>query len=74
MFGLDDDSMASYYAEQGFNAMLSGELEDNEPLPVTCRCCGKRDLHWVDTGEGWRLADDEGKVHRCKKYERRNAR
>lgn len=76
MFGFSDDSMASYYAEQGFDAMLSGELEDDEPLPVTCRYCGKRDLHWVSTGAGesWRLADDEGEVHSCKKYGRRNAK
>ena len=68
MFGFDDDSMASYYAEQGFNAMLSGEFDDEEPLPVTCRYCGKNELHWVDTGEGWRLADVTNVVHACKKY------
>ena len=68
MFGFDDDSMASYYAEQGSNAMLSGEFDDEEPLPVTCRYCGKNELHWVDTGEGWRLADVTNVVHACKKY------
>ena len=32
---------------------------------ITCNHCGECNLHWGDTGQGWRLFDDEQKMHSC---------
>ena len=73
--GFDPDSMAGYYAEQGFNAMLDGEYTeegvDPEPLPVSCKYCGRKELHWATLPEGYRLVNESGRVHVCKKYSKK---
>jgi hypothetical protein len=33
--------------------------------PKKCSRCGKENLHWVSTLQGWRLADEDG-IHACK--------
>jgi hypothetical protein len=42
----------------------SYDAEDEEREPPTCNRCGATDLIWVETGRGWRLADDKG-LHTC---------
>ena len=32
---------------------------------VTCNRCGKRDLHWEQTANGWRLFHQSGRQHNC---------
>lgn len=32
----------------------------------TCKYCGTNGLEWVLRPQGWRLADADGKLHRCK--------
>lgn len=31
----------------------------------TCSMCKQQGLHWIDTSNGWRLAEQSGSVHRC---------
>lgn len=70
--GFDSDTMAGYYAEQGFDATLDGEYTeegaDPEPLPTSCKYCGRKELHWAILAEGYRLANASDRVHVCKKY------
>jgi hypothetical protein len=33
---------------------------------VICKHCGTRDLHWLETDLGWRLYDDNNKMHACR--------
>lgn len=69
MFGFfDNDSMASYYAEQGFNAYLDGEEEyEPEQTRKRCRYCRKAGFHWQQTETGgWRLFTANGHMHSCK--------
>ena len=40
-----------------------------EPFQVKCKYCGNDQLEWVETDRGWRLANRNGKVHHCTKYE-----
>lgn len=35
---------------------------------VSCRYCGQNGLYWLHTEKGWRLADNDMKVHMCKEY------
>ena len=71
MFGFDDDSMASYYAEQGFDAMLMGE-DDAEDYPeIQCRYCKRNGFYWEQQSTGkWRLVTKHGKVHVCRAHKR----
>lgn len=59
------DSMAAYYFDQGFQAYLSGEEEEE---PIRCRYCGRAGYEWMKTERGWRLITTTGKVHKCKAY------
>ncbi len=69
MFGFDDDSMASYYAEQGFDAVLSGEEEDQG---VNCKFCHRGPFFWDQVGTAskpkWRLSTADGNIHQCKAH------
>lgn len=69
MFGFDPDSMAAYYAEQGFNSMLTGEEEDPG---VECKYCHRWPFFWANAGTAaqpkWRLTTTTGKTHKCKHY------
>ena len=40
-------------------------LDDDEDYRVTCNRCGKRDLHWEETRNGWRLYHESGRRHDC---------
>lgn len=31
----------------------------------TCRCCGVEWLHWRKFNDKWRLATEDGKLHKC---------
>lgn len=33
-----------------------------------CRYCGREQLRWHETDNGWRLFDAQGNVHTCKEY------
>lgn len=45
------------------------EYSLGDPRPsVSCRYCGQNGLYWLHTDKGWRLADNDMKVHTCKKY------
>jgi len=44
------------------------EPEDEYPRLFMCRYCGYQDLQWTKTERGWRLANQSGRVHTCKKY------
>jgi len=46
------------------------EQEDQYPRSFTCRYCGHKYLKWVVTERGWRLANQNGRIHTCKKYDR----
>jgi hypothetical protein len=35
------------------------------PQEKTCRSCGKRGLYWIQTKEGWKLANKKGELHVC---------
>lgn len=39
--------------------------EDSEPSAVECKHCGKGNLHWEDTDDGWQLYDAKCKKHVC---------
>jgi hypothetical protein len=38
---------------------------DDIEQEVTCDRCGAVGLHWWDLPEGWRLFDDNNKLHVC---------
>jgi len=65
--GFSSDSMASYYAEQGFDSWCYGE-EEYEPTQEDkrCRYCRKSGFHWEQTAKGWRLFTEKGHLHSCK--------
>jgi hypothetical protein len=59
--------MADYYLEQ---AMFDDELSSLEETAeyvsnVTCRLCGRKNLHWRQRNDKWRLFDNRG-IHVCK--------
>lgn len=62
----DNDSMASYYFEQGLQSYLSGEDEESDI--VRCKFCNRDGFHWEETEKGWRLATETGRLHICNKY------
>jgi DNA-directed RNA polymerase subunit RPC12/RpoP len=39
--------------------------DDDSERPVTCRYCGTRELFWIETPDGVRLHDCDGKPHTC---------
>ena len=36
-----------------------------------CKYCHNNDLHWIKTEHGWRLADQDDKIHNCSEYEKK---
>lgn len=32
---------------------------------IMCGICEEEGLHWEDRGKGWRLYDEDGKLHVC---------
>jgi len=42
--------------------------EEEYPTSVKCKFCGKEDLFWDELPEGWRLIDENCKVHNCREY------
>jgi hypothetical protein len=63
------DSMAVFQLEQGMTAMLSGE--DEQEQEAECRYCHRRGFEWHQFEGKWRLVTPSGKIHKCKKYQRR---
>lgn len=59
--------MADMLIEQGFANLFEG-IEDGEPFTRACKFCDERNLHWRQLAEGWRLFNDLGEMHSCKKY------
>lgn len=39
-----------------------------EPIKKTCALCKKRNLHWQETKDGWRLFDSKDKLHDCEEF------
>jgi len=63
--------MADFIIGQGFGDAYDNEEDDYVGTctpaivrPVTCRRCGKKNLHWMKTDAGWRTAE-KGEIHRC---------
>ena len=69
--------MADMLIEQGFDMMLDGECDPydggySEPRTV-CKFCKKRELHWEETGSGWRLFNSSGVMHSCNSHKAKPA-
>lgn len=41
-----------------------GECAPAAVKRITCNRCGRKDLHWLKTNEGWRTAEG-GEIHVC---------
>jgi len=56
------------------NAMDDLGEWQNEEHSVECKYCGEENLYWeefeVKDKSKWRLVDDEGVIHCCKKYKK----
>jgi hypothetical protein len=46
--------------------LYNGDLPDDYYRRITCKFCGKRDLEWDETPQGWRLFTQKGNLHQCK--------
>lgn len=44
-----------------------GDDNDEGYDSITCNRCEESDLHWEDRGRGFRLYDEDGKLHVCHK-------
>ena len=68
--------MADYLIDQGMDAWMNGDEMDIDSTDghsikresVTCRYCGVKGLHWVETEKGWRLAGANEEIHSCDQY------
>jgi len=62
--------MAEYYLQQGMDAWLSGEYddegEDYTPRVKTCRSCRATNLEWGRRAGRWALFDSAGNLHVCR--------
>ena len=53
--------------EDGYEEELEEE-DGADVLPLmACKYCNQGGLHWIRTNKGWRLADNEEKIHNCQK-------
>ena len=43
------------------------EGEVSQYSGIQCQRCGREGFHWEQTRAGWRLFDDSGNLHSCKK-------
>lgn len=65
---LDDMERAELgFDDWDYEGLPGSPYKGFERLPKTCRSCGQKDLYWKSTDKGWRLADEQGREHRCKK-------
>mgnify|MGYP003428698129 CR=1 FL=1 len=78
--------IADSILDQMFDPAFDDQLEEGEDYyydpsnhnPIrfssqqtkTCRYCKKTGLHWEETENGWRLADETG-LHTCPQYKPR---
>lgn len=60
---------AEDYLPYDFMCNEDEQLFDTEK---TCKYCGTRRLEWHLTDKGWRLFYENGNIHNCPKYERKN--
>ena len=60
--------MADALIDELWDDEWEGEQEDWYEHLQTCKYCGLRNLWWVETERGWRLANKSGRIHTCKKY------
>ena len=37
--------------------------------PKTCRACNEKNLKWIQVDEAWRLASEDGQIHKCSTWE-----
>ena len=42
-----------------------GPRRAHSPAPITCRICGKKNLHWETTANGYRLFTKKNELHVC---------
>ena len=50
-----------------FSEDFDCHCDEGERL-TSCKYCGKEDLFWSETMQGWRLFTSEGHLHECKKH------
>jgi hypothetical protein len=58
--------MADYLMEQAMLESLDNEMDE---MPYrSCSYCKRCDLHWELHNSKWRLYEEDGRIHMCKKY------
>lgn len=53
------------YANSDYGFIWPSSRRKQQPKSTTCQYCGKKNLKWKQTENGWRLTF-KGKVHKCK--------
>ena len=53
---------------EDFYEFCSGGYGDESGRLITCKFCGKEELFWEETMQGWRLFTFYGDLHECKKH------
>jgi hypothetical protein len=54
------------HGSEAFDRYLNGENDyEYFPQKKSCKYCGKKELMWGPTKDGWRLHDKNGDVHFC---------
>lgn len=49
---------------------LNDNIYEYQPHYTQCRHCKCCPLYWRETDGGWRLFDEDDKLHECKEYKK----